>query len=69
MNVSRIDAPSNGCCVTPSTASGRVDAGGVEDGRHEVDRVHELVAHLAPRVDAARGQCTISGVRVPPSHV
>ena len=46
------DAPSIGCCATPSTTSGAVDAGGVEDRRHDVDGVAELRAHLAARGDA-----------------
>ena len=54
----------------PVDCGRRLEAGRVEDGRHEVDHVGELRADLAPRVvGMPAGQWTISGVRVPPSQV
>ena len=46
--------PSIGACLMPSTISGALDAGGLEDRRHDVDHVHELLAQAALVLDARR---------------
>ncbi len=43
--------PSSGDWAIPRSSAGGVDPGHLEDGRHHVDGVHELVAQLAPRGD------------------
>ena len=68
VNVARIDAPSTGCCATPSTAVGRIDAGASSTVGMRSTACTNW-SRTAPPPAMPRGQCTISGVRVPPSHV
>ena len=60
--------PSNRLCTWPLIVSGGSHAQGVQDARHDVDRVVVLVAQLAlaRRVAVAEGQEMMHGSAVPP---
>ena len=57
--------PSIGACVMPLTSVGRLDAGRLQDGRHDVDHMVELGADAALVLDRS-GQEIAMPCRVPP---
>ena len=61
--------PSTGCWVDPVDHVGCREPDRRQNGRHEVDHVRELGADTVPGSATRPGQCTMSGVRVPPSQV
>jgi hypothetical protein len=68
LNDRRMLTPSTGCCGTPSTtAGGSIPAASSTVGNRSVTCVN--CSRTAPAALMPRGQCAISGVRVPPSQV
>jgi hypothetical protein len=61
------DAPSSGCCWTPSTTSGNGKPA-ASSTVGTTSTAWQNCGRTWPLSASPRGQCTISGVRVPPSQ-